>query len=134
MKAKRRTRLSVSMTPSLRQRIEEARAQSGYTMSAQIEALLRTALNHQHGDGLLLLRVDDGLMNWLRAFVDGPGFFGDLEKTAIYLMRSHLLEMIESDVWYGATVPKLREPARSANMESPKYRALVAAALKARTP
>lgn len=125
---KRRVQVSVSLTPSLRHKIEASREKSGYTLSAEMEKLLRAALNHQAGDELLLLRIDNGLLAWLRALVDGPGFWGDMQQTAVYLLRNALTELTEHDVWYAATVPALPSPIREANMASPKYQALVRAA------
>lgn len=112
----------------MRRRIEEAREASGRTLSEEIEAQLRRAFRQQDGDELLLLRIDDGLLSWLRAFVAGPGFFGDLNQTAVYLIRSHLDEMMRHDVWFAATVPHLPEPIRSHVADCPKYRALLRAA------
>lgn len=120
----RRVPTSISLSPALRHQIEEARERSGRSLSHEVEARLRASLNLQGADELLLLKVDNGLMSWLKAFVAGPGFFGDLQATAVYLIRSHLLEMMEHDVWYSATVPKLPEPTRSYVMSTPKYLAL----------
>ena len=75
-------------------------------------------------DEQLVLTIDSGLMAWLRALVAGPGFFGGLDATAVYLIRSALVELMTHDVWYGGTVPHLPSPMREANMKSPKYRAL----------
>jgi hypothetical protein len=121
-------RVQVTLSPSLRRRLEQAREQSGRSLSAEIEALLRLALIHPMGDGLLLLKMDAGLLAWLRAFVAGPGFFGDVQQTAVYLMRSQLVYMMEKEPWYAGTVPHLPSPIREANMASPKYQAILKAA------
>ena len=125
---RRRVQTSVSLSLSLRRRIEAACAESGRTRSAEVEARLRASFDLQGGDGLLLLKIDDGLMAWLRALVAGPGFWGDLQQTSVYLMRSDLQRLLKHDVWYGATVAHLPSPIREANMRSPKYQALVKAA------
>jgi hypothetical protein len=76
----------------------------------------------------LLLHIDSGLMAWLRALVAGPGIFGGLDETAVYLLRSALIERMEHDVWFAAAVPHLPSPIREAVMQSPKYRALAKSA------
>jgi hypothetical protein len=75
----------------------------------------------------LLLKVDSGLLGWLKAFVAGPGFFGDLQQTAVYLLRSQFLEMMEHDVWFAPTVPHLPEPTRGHVLACPKFQALLKA-------
>ncbi len=73
----------------------------------------------------LVLHVDSGLMDWLGALVAGPGIFGNLDETAVYLLRTALIEMMRDDEWFAATVPHLPSPTREANMKSPRYRTLV---------
>lgn len=116
---------AITLSPSLRHRIEDARERSGRSLSAEVEAQLRKAMRQQDGDELLLLRIDDGLLSWLRAFVAGPGFFGDLEQTAVYLIRSQLHELMGHDHWFAGTVPHLPEPIRSHVENCPKYRGLL---------
>ncbi len=74
---------------------------------------------------VLVLHIDSGLMAWLQAFVSGPGFLGSVEDTAVYLLRTAMLDMLKEDVWFAGTVPHLPSPIREANMRSPKYQALV---------
>lgn len=120
-----RRRLSITLSPSLAHRLELEREASRRTLSAEIEAQLRRALKAPEGEELLLLRIDDGLLAWLKAFVAGPGFFGNLEQTAIYLLRSALQELVQNDNWFAGTVPHLPEPIRSHVADCPKYRALL---------
>ena len=75
-------------------------------------------------DRELVLRIDSGLMAWLQAFVAGPGFFGSVEDTAVYLLRTALLDMLKEDIWFVGTAPHLPSPIREANMMSPKYQTL----------
>ncbi len=84
---------------------------------------LKSPINE--ADAELVLHIDSGLMAWLRAFVAGPGFFGSVEDTAVYLLRTAMLDMLKEDVWFAGTVPHLPSPIREANMRSPKYQALV---------
>lgn len=116
-----KARISMSISPSLRHRLEEAREKSGRSLSQEVEARLRLSFRQCDGDELVLLKVDSGLMAWFRAFVAGPGFFGNLQQTLIYFLRCQLIELMEHDCWYGPTVPLLPEPMRTANMRTPKY-------------
>ena len=118
-------RTAITLSRSLRHRLEEARERSGRTLSEEIEAQLRRAFRQTDGDEFLLLRMDEGLIAWLRAFVAGPGFFGDLNATAVFLIRNNLQEMMRHDCWFAGTVPHLPEPIRSHVADCPKYRKLL---------
>jgi hypothetical protein len=118
-------RSRITITATVREALEAARIKSGRSLGEEVEARLRDSLDRTDGDGFLLLRLDTGLNDWLRAFVAGPGFFGTVEQTAIYLLRSHLIKMMETDIWFAGTVPFLSPPTREANERSPQYRRIV---------
>jgi len=126
-----KTRLTTTITRPLRAQLEEAMEASGRRLTDEVEARLRDSLNSRNTDGLLLLKVDDGLMAWLRA-IDRIKFFGiTFEETVIYLIRTAMLEMTDRgkhsgpSVWYQEIVDNLPEPFRSANQDSPLYRRMV---------
>lgn len=54
----KRTRVSISLSASLRHRVEEAREASGRSVSDEIEAQLRKAFRQHDGDELLLVKHD----------------------------------------------------------------------------
>ena len=122
----RRAKLAVTISASLRHQLEDARKESGYTLSGEVEARLRDSLRSKASDGLILLRVDDGLMAWLRA-LDEVRFFGiNLEETVQYLLRNAMMEISDHDAWHAMIVDRLPEPWRSRNQETPRYKRLAA--------
>lgn len=121
-------RTTVTLSPAIRDEVERRREGSGRSLSEEVEALLRRALDQPDGDEMLLLRIDDGLLGWLRALVRGPGFFGNLNQTTVYLIRCALHDLLKNDIWFAATVPHLPEPTRTHLIDTPKYQSLLRAA------
>lgn len=62
------------------------------------------------------LRLDPGLFAWLEA-VGEMGLFGNLEQSAVYLLRNGLLELTKSRRWREILAPLLREPYRTNNLD-----------------
>lgn len=111
--------LSVRISRSLRSQLEQRREASGRSLSLEVEAQLRRALRAKPSNGMILLPVDDGLLAWLEA--SAGDIFGDLEQTAVYLLRSGLLDLIKSENWRRSIAPRLREPYRSAALETLRF-------------
>lgn len=113
------------ISPSLLRHLGEASEASGRTITAEVEARLRDSLAARTSDGLVLLRLDTGLMAWLRA-IDAIRFLGlSFEETVIHLLRTATLEFSDHDVWWKDIVDNLPEPVRSANQATPRYQRLV---------
>jgi len=105
--------ISVKISDGLRAHLEEAREASGRRLGAEIEARLRESLGAVSSDNLLLLRLDAGLMAHLRALA-AVGYFGPVEETAVYLIRSEIIRFMSSEVWHRDICRHLPEPIRSA--------------------
>ena len=101
------SRISVNLSEGLRHHLEEAREKSGRTLTAEVEARLRDSLQSLGSDRLLLLHFDDGLWAWLNASAKGVGIFGGIEETAIYMIRSKIIEDSRSEVFRNAMLPNL---------------------------
>lgn len=122
--------LQVRISASLRRRIEEAREHSGRTLTGEGEARLRASLRQTGGDELLLLRLDDGLMAHVEALARNGrgGMFGNVEQTAIYLIRSQIIKFMSSEGLRELIAPHLREPYRRNSQEAGRiYPGLAAA-------
>lgn len=121
--------IDVRVSPSLGHDLEKAREASGRTLTAEVEARLRDSLDARTSNGLMLLRLDSGLMAWLLA-LDKMRFFGlNLEGTVMYLLRSAVLNLCENrddhgrpSIWWQEIVDALPEPYRSANQATPLYK------------
>lgn len=130
-KKKRDTRLSFNAPAALRSALEEACERNDRTMAEEIQTRLAITFDLQamqtgvDGDELLLLRVDHGLMAWLRAYVKAGSLMGDLRATAVFFIRSHLIDSIKYDHIYGSVVPFLPEPIKTHVMKTPKYQAII---------
>lgn len=130
-KGARDSRLSFNTPRALRQSLEDAAARNDRTLAEEIQARLAITFEIQamqtgvDGDELLLLRVDHGLMAWLRAYVKAGSLAGDLRATAIWFIRSHLIDSIKYDHIYGSVAKFLPEPIRSHVMNTPKYQAII---------
>ncbi len=118
-----RTQTSLSLSRSLRRRIDDAARTSGRTRSAEVEARLRASLDAPSGDGLLLMRLDEGLEDWLQATAKG-WMFGDVEQTVIFMLRDGLTERMKADAFFAAIVPRLSPDRREFMMRTPKWQAL----------
>jgi hypothetical protein len=57
----------LSLSRDLCRRVDEAARASGRSRSAEVEARLRASLDAPAGGGMLLLRLDNGLDDLLRA-------------------------------------------------------------------
>lgn len=125
-RATRRTRqTSLSLSRALCRRLDEAAEASGRTRSAEVEARLRASLDAPGGGGLLLLRLDEGLEDWLGATVKGWGFLGETaEQVVLYFLREALMERMRSDPFVAAVVPHLSPDRREHMMRTPKWQAL----------
>ncbi len=119
--AARRAPLSISVSPELRRLIEDAAERNGQTLKAEVEGRLRWSLAHFTGDEIVTLKVDSGLMAWLRAYVQGCSFAGDLQASVVFILRQYMHDCIRSNDFF-AMVPLLPEPIRSHVMKSPKWR------------
>lgn len=135
---RRRTQsLNVRISASLRRRLEERRERSGRTLTGEVEACLRSALQQVGGDGLLLLSLDDGLMAHLEALARNGrgGMFGNLEQSAIYMLRTQIIDFMANDNLRELIAPHLREPYRKHSAEAvPIYRTLANPGQRRRTP
>lgn len=115
------SRITANLSHATRAALEASREKSGRSITAEIEAQLRKAYSVPASDGLLLLRIDDGFMAWLRA-IDRLRFFGiTFEDTAAHLLRTAMIEVSDHDAWYPHLVDQLPEPYRTANRASPRY-------------
>lgn len=117
---KRRAPLTITVSPELRRLIEEAAERNGQTLKAEVEGRLRWSLAHFTGDEIITLKIDSGLMAWLRAYVHGCSIAGDLQATVVFIVRNYLWERIESRDYF-RMVPLLPEPIRSHVQKSPKW-------------
>lgn len=112
-KRSRDVALSTKLSPATRRQLETARARSGRSLRAEVEARLRAGLRMVDGDNMILIRLDDGL----KAHVDAVaafGLFGGHEDTVVHLIRSEIIRMLGTPGMRAAIVPHLREPWRSA--------------------
>ena len=117
-------RLSVEIAASLRHALEEARERSGRSLTAEVTARLRSSLRSKGDARLLLLRLDEGLAAHMKALT-AAHFVGDLEETAIYMLRSQLIEYLSNKYWRAAVREHLPSPYREAFSETlPVYRTL----------
>lgn len=111
---------TITVSPELRRLIEQAAERSGQTLKAEVESRLRWSLAHYTGDEIITLKVDAGLMAWLRAYVDGCSFAGDMQSSVVFIVRQYMQNCIRSNDFF-AMVPLLPEPIRSHVMKSPKW-------------
>jgi predicted transcriptional regulator len=118
-----RRQASLSLSRELCRRIDEAARASGRTRSAEVEARLRASYDAPAGGGLLLLRLDEGLEDWLQAVAAG-WIFGDVEQSAIFMLRDALSGRMKSDAFFAAVVPRLSPDRREHLMQTPKWQAL----------
>lgn len=100
-------RLSVQLSDGLRHALEEAREASGRTLTAEVEARLRQSLDARGSDRLLLLQFDEGLWAWLTAHVAGIGIPGGLEDTAVFMIRTQIIEDSKSEAFRKMMLPHL---------------------------
>jgi len=119
-----KVRLSTTISPSLRQYIEEAREESGRTLTDEVEARIRDSLNARSTDGLVLLKLDPGMMAWLTA-IDKMRFFGiSFEDCVIHMLRTAMIGISDHDAWFVHIVDALPEPWRTNCRNSPRYERL----------
>lgn len=121
-----RIQTSFSLSRPLLKRLRDAASRNERRLSEEIEARLMVSLDLQGTEHALLLRVDDGLMAWLKAYVKGWSFFGDLNATCVWGLRSWLLEEMKSTAIYGDIAKYLPPTIRDHVMQTPKYHAYLA--------
>lgn len=102
-------RISVNLTDGAYADLLHACEASGRSRSALVEFALRLALNSRASDNYLLLRLDEGLFAWLKAHVNGIGIAGGMEETAIFMIRSAIIEDHKSDSFFCLMYPHLPE-------------------------
>src|SRR5438105_2587924 len=91
-------RISVNVSDTTRAALLEACEKSGRSMTAEVEARLRYALDIKASDCLLLLRLDDGLWAWLKAYAAGCSLWGSLEETVLQnMIRSTIIDAHKRD-------------------------------------
>ena len=117
MTARNRIRISVAVSSSLRRHLEQAREESGRTLTAEVEARLRDSLKATPCDGLVLLHLDAGLMGHLEALATG-GFTGPIEDTAIFLIRNGIIDYMGNENLRQCIVPYLPRRFREAFPEA----------------
>jgi hypothetical protein len=100
-------RISVNISDNLRQCLIEACEKSGRTLTAEVEARLRDSLNARGSDCLLLLKFEEGLWAWLKAYTLGCSLWGSLEQTTIALIRSQIIKEHHSEMSVRAMFPYL---------------------------
>ena len=102
----KKARLSVSISSSLRNHLEEAREESGRTLRDEVEARLRDALRARPSEGFILLKLDDGLFCHLEAMSKG-GWIGSVEDCAIYFIRSEIINFLGNENLRQVIVPHM---------------------------
>lgn len=98
--------LSTRLTPETRRGIDEACELSGRSLGDEVEARLRDSLGKHPGDRLILVRLDDRFFAAFRAAHTALYcLYGDMEDAAIAIIRSKLIEDLETEFGKRAIKP-----------------------------
>lgn len=116
--------LRVTISPDLMSGLEAESDRLQVPLRDVVEARLRDSFDKSVGKELLLLRVDDGLLAWLRA-IDRLRFFGiSFNDCVVSLLRESLIRTSDHDAWFPHVADQLEEPYGSYVRATPRYRRL----------
>jgi hypothetical protein len=95
---------------------------TGCTLTDAVETHLRNSLDSKGSDRLLLLRFDEGLWAWFKAYVTGWGLWGSREETAIFMIRSEIIAVHQQPHILRAIYPHLPESIQAAVAKMPLFK------------